>query len=57
MSDKSNICPKCGGIMVEQFDYMPHPTNPTITLAVPNGTYDCFHCKKRQREEKANERD
>ena len=43
-----NKCPKCGTTMVENFDYKPGPT-PSVTLAIPNGKFDCLKCQRATR--------
>lgn len=42
-------CPRCGFTMCEQFD--DKPINAVASLAIPNGSYRCYHCAPSPRHE------
>ena len=44
MATDPRKCPKCGKTMVENFDYKQGQNG--ITLAIPNGKFDCLWCAK-----------
>ncbi len=43
MANESPKCPKCGFVMVEDFEY--RRVNEHADIAIPTGQFSCFKCK------------